>query len=582
MRITKKTAKIAAVSTAGVLLLGGGIWFAAGKLKKPEIKVYSMEELSQQMWGETNSLEGAVSSNVSQEVRLMEKQLVSQVHVQEGQEVKAGDPLLTYDMTLVNIDLEMEKLNKEQLKVKKKGLENELKNLKDEKKNVAAGNKSYKIEFLSNAEEIKPEEEKPEQQPEEKPEEPKPEQPETPQEQARPSGVYKRLYRDITIDNTEFPNDDAIIENAIPYSGKGTKEEPYVYVCQKGVLIQGEFLNQLAGFDVSGNRVREPYYCKLEVRSDNSFDGTLQAAMILDGSAIESAVEPSAWFRTRLGKNEWEEMLPEEDVPQGEVLPELPDGTGNEIPEEEIVGGYSKEELEKAIKEKEKEIKTTELDIKEADLKIKKVEQELQSETVTSTVDGVVKKVGDPAKGEIDGEPFIIVESSGGVYIKGVVSEALLEKVQPGQLVTGMAYESGTFFEAEVKEVSPYPASGYQSYDGRELTYYPFTAYIADSTGLKDNEMVSMDLPADEGGMSGMFIGKEYIRSKNGEDFVYKEGKNGKLEKQPIRTGQTFYGSIIEVKDGLTMEDHIAFPYGKKVKEGAKVKRASLAEENMF
>lgn len=582
MRITKKTAKIAAVSTAGVLLLGGGIWFAAGKLKKPEIKVYSMEELSQQMWGETNSLEGAVSSNVSQEVRLMDKQLVSQVHVQEGQEVKAGDPLLTYDMTLVNIDLEMEKLNKEQLKVKKKGLENELKNLKDEKKNVAAGNKSYKIEFLSNAEEIKPEEEKPEQQPEEKPEEPKPEEPETPQEQARPSGVYKRLYRDITIDKTEFPNDDAIIENAIPYSGKGTKDDPYVYVCQKGVLIQGEFLNQLAGFDASGKRVRDPYYCKLEVRSDNSFDGTLQAAMILDGSAIESAVEASAWFRTRLGKNEWEEMLPEENVPQGEVLPELPDGTGNEIPEEEIVGGYSKEELEKAIKEKEKEIKTTELDIKEADLKIKKVEQELQSETVTSTVDGVVKKVGDPAKGEIDGEPFIIVESSGGVYIKGVVSEALLEKVQPGQLVTGMAYESGTFFEAEVKEVSPYPASGYQSYDGRELTYYPFTAYIADSTGLKDNEMVSMDLPADEGGMSGLFIGKEYIRSKNGEDFVYKEGKNGKLEKQPIRTGQTFYGSIIEVKDGLTMEDHIAFPYGKKVKEGAKVKRASLAEENMF
>ena len=571
MRITKKTAKIAAVSTAGVLLLGGGIWFAAGKLKKPEIKVYSMEELSQQMWGETNSLEGAVSSNVSQEVRLMEKQLVSQVHVQEGQEVKEGDPLLTYDMTLVNIDLEMEKLNREQLKVKKKGLENELKNLKDDKKNMAVG-RVYKVEFLSNIEEN----------PEIKPEEPKPEQPETPQEQARPSGVYKRLYRDITIDNTEFPNDDAIIENAIPYSGKGTKEEPYVYVCQKGVLIQGEFLNQLAGFDVSGNRVREPYYCKLEVRSDNSFDGTLQAAMILDGSAIESRVESSDWFRTRLGKNEWEEMLPEEEVPPGEVLPELPDGTGNEIPEEEIVGGYSKEELEKAIKEKEKEIKTTELDIKESDLKIKKVEQELQSETVSSTVNGVVKKVGDPAKGEIDGEPFIVVESSEGVYIEGVVSEALLEKVQPGQIVTGMAYESSTFFEAEVKEVSPYPASGYQNYDGRELTYYPFTAYIADSTGLKDNEMASMELPAEEGGITGIFIGKEYIRSKDGEDFVYKEGKNGKLEKQPVHTGQTFYGSIVEIKDGLTMEDHIAFPYGKKVKEGAKVKRASLMEENMF
>lgn len=563
MRINKKTAKIAAVSTVGVLLLGGGIWFAAGKLKKSEIKVYPMEELSQQIWGETNSLEGVVSSNVSQEVRLMDKQLVSQVHVQEGQEVKEGDPLLTYDMTLVNIDLEMEKLNKEQLKVKKKGLENELKNLKNDKKNMAAGSKPYKIEFLSNIEE-------------------KPEERETSQEQVRPSGVYKRLYRDIAIDNTEFPNDDAIIENAIPYSGKGTKEDPYVYVCQKGVLIQGEFLNQLAGFDASGNRVREPYYCKLEVRSDNSFDGTLQAAMILDGSAIESRVESSDWFRTRLGKNEWEEMLPQEEVPPGEVIPELPDGTGNAIPDNEIIGGYSKEELEKAIKEKEKEIKTTELDIKESDLKIKKVEQELQSETVSSTVNGVVKKVGDPAKGEVDGEPFIVVKSSEGVYIEGVVSEALLEKVKAGQIVTGMAYESGTFFEAEVKEVSPYPASGYQRYDGRELTYYPFTAYIADSTGLKDSEMVNMELPAEDGGMTGIFIGKEYIRSKEGEDFVYKEGKNGKLEKQPVRTGQTFYGSIVEIKDGLTMEDHIAFPYGKKVKEGAKVKRTSLMEENMF
>lgn len=563
MRINKKTAKIAAVSTVGVLLLGGGIWFAAGKLKKSEIKVYPMEELSQQIWGETNSLEGVVSSNVSQEVRLMDKQLVSQVHVQEGQEVKEGDPLLTYDMTLVNIDLEMEKLNKEQLKVKKKGLENELKNLKNDKKNMAAGSKPYKIEFLSNIEE-------------------KPEERETSQEQVRPSGVYKRLYRDIAIDNTEFPNDDAIIENAIPYSGKGTKEDPYVYVCQKGVLIQGEFLNQLAGFDASGNRVREPYYCKLEVRSDNSFDGTLQAAMILDGSAIESRVESSDWFRTRLGKNEWEEMLPQEEVPPGEVIPELPDGTGNAIPDNEIIGGYSKEELEKAIKEKEKEIKTTELDIKESDLKIKKVEQELQSETVSSTVNGVVKKVGDPAKGEVDGEPFIVVESNEGVYIEGVVSEALLEKVKAGQIVTGMAYESGTFFEAEVKEVSPYPASGYQRYDGRELTYYPFTAYIADSTGLKDSEMVNMELPAEDGGMTGIFIGKEYIRSKEGEDFVYKEGKNGKLEKQPVRTGQTFYGSIVEIKDGLTMEDHIAFPYGKKVKEGAKVKRTSLMEENMF
>ena len=59
----------------------------------------------------------------------MDKQIVSKVYVQEGQEVKEGDPLLSYDMTLVNIDLEMEKLSKQQLEIKKKGLENELEKL---------------------------------------------------------------------------------------------------------------------------------------------------------------------------------------------------------------------------------------------------------------------------------------------------------------------------------------------------------------------------------------------------------------------------------------------------------------------
>ena len=49
--------------------------------------------------------------------------------------------------------------------------------------------------------------------------------------------------------------------------------------------------------------------------------------------------------------------------------------------------------------------------------------------------------------------------------------------------------------------------------------------------------------------------------------------------KQVVHTGRTFYGSLIEIKDGITTEDYVAFPYGKKVKEGAKVKKAKLADE---
>ena len=51
------------------------------------------------------------------------------------------------------------------------------------------------------------------------------------------------------------------------------------------------------------------------------------------------------------------------------------------------------------------------------------------------------------------------------------------------------------------------------------------------------------------------------------------------MVKQPVKTGKLFYG-MIEIKEGITEEDYISFPYGKKVKEGAKTKRVSM--EDMY
>ena len=50
------------------------------------------------------------------------------------------------------------------------------------------------------------------------------------------------------------------------------------------------------------------------------------------------------------------------------------------------------------------------------------------------------------------------------------------------------------------------------------------------------------------------------------------------MEKQPVTTGRTFYGSTVEIKTGITMEDSLAFPYGKNVREGAKTRQASLED----
>ena len=52
--------------------------------------------------------------------------------------------------------------------------------------------------------------------------------------------------------------------------------------------------------------------------------------------------------------------------------------------------------------------------------------------------------------------------------------------------------------------------------------------------------------------------------------------QNGRLRKQYVRTGRIFYGRIIEILDGITPEDAIAFPYGS-AQEGAKTK---MSEES--
>ena len=599
----KKKIKIAVLSGGAVLVLGAGIWFGVSRFQKGTVPVYSMEELAQQVWNDTTSLEGSVSSNASQQVRLLDKQIVSQVHVTEGQEVKEGDPLLTYDMTLVNIDLEMEKLNKQQLEVKKKGLEQELKDLKNGKMSAMAAQKDYEMEFLgdsnkqwrlvetTSAQQGEEQPEPPEnpnggetpQQPE-NPENPDgeetpqtPQQPENPEEPEAPeeeSTAYSRLYWDTSLTDPIPPNaeDNVIVETAKPYKQEGAV---LYFLCKKDVWVQGAFLNHIAGFRGGEEKEEAPLTCVLEQRTEDKKDGTLLAQITIYGEKIEKQFNPSTWYRAKLGLAEWEEVP----VPNDPGLEDLDNGIFVPTPGGDIIGGYSPEEMKKAIREKEQEIATAGLDIREADIKIKKVEQQLQDETVRSTLNGVVKKVGDPAKGEIDGEPFIVVESTGGVYIKGYVGEDMLKVVEPGQMLSGMAYESMMPFEAEIKEVSPYPADDYMMYSNREITYYPFTAFIQDSTGLKDNEMVTMDLPQENGEITGIFLSKEYVRSKDGEDYVLKAGKNGKLVKQVVHTGRTFYGSLIEIKDGITTEDYVAFPYGKKVKEGAKVKKAKLADE---
>ena len=145
MKIKKKTIII---SVAAVAVIGAGIGVLGKNFRNSQVNVYPVTDLSQSIWQSGTSLDGTIASQVSQEVRLQENQIVSAVHVQEGQEVKKGDPLLTYDMTLINIDLETEKLSRQQLEIKKKGLEQELEKLKKDRAEALSWKGVFQVEFL--------------------------------------------------------------------------------------------------------------------------------------------------------------------------------------------------------------------------------------------------------------------------------------------------------------------------------------------------------------------------------------------------------------------------------------------------
>ena len=606
-----KKIKAGILAAGVVVILAGGIGFGLSKMNKTKVDVYQVGEIKQSMWGESNSLEGIITSSVSQKIQLQDNQIVEEVFVQEGQSVVEGTPLLSYDMTLVNIDLEMEKLNREQLKIKKKGLENTLEKLK--KKEVAktgtsletyevlplaVWNSEINLEILPEWKANVPENPQEPEQPEEpqEPENPEnPEQPENPENPQQPEvKAYERLYGDPELD-TVFQEKG---EKAVPYKGSGTEEDPYLYLCKENVLIQGAFLNQLAGFTEDGTE-RHPVHCILELRKENKKEGRLLAALYLNGEKIAEKVKADGWYKTYLGTYDpiQEPQQPQNpEVPGNGENPSDPDPEGigdlfddipgagdfmEEIPEDAIINTYTKEEQEKAIAETNHEIRTITLDIKESDRKVQAIEKQLNNQVVKSTIVGTVKKVGDKEKGQIDGEPFLEIESTEGIYVTGTVNEYMLEKIKEGQILTGFSYQSGMMFEAQVKEVSPYPASdNYYGYSNNsQVSYYPFTAYISNSQGLENQEWVNMELPAEEISGDGIYLSREYIREKDGEDFVYKEDENHRLVKQPVKTGKLFYG-MIEIKEGITEEDYISFPYGKKVKEGAKTKRVSM--EDMY
>ena len=105
-----KTVKRGLLIAAGVVAACGVVWGGltlARNAQRGNVNVYAVSDFSMSdYWGDTSQTSGMVTTDEMQKIFLSDTQKVSKVYVEEGQTVKKGDKLLSYDTTLTSLDVE--------------------------------------------------------------------------------------------------------------------------------------------------------------------------------------------------------------------------------------------------------------------------------------------------------------------------------------------------------------------------------------------------------------------------------------------------------------------------------------------
>lgn len=514
------------------VLAGGavtGAFFGIRHYQKNKLvaDVMSVSSLNWGYWGDSMESEGIVTNDAAQNIYPEANQIIKDIYVEEGQEVKEGDPLMAYDVTSLQLSLEVKKLAVQSANDKISVTNKELERLK----------KTTPVSEDTQNQVTPPEE---------------------------PAFTLPQLTQNGDAYNYISPD-------ALPYNASGTDTpgekpgsaaDPYRYLCEEGGFVTGSFINALVNGELPVDSEDGDIWVVLEVRDGNSKDGELIASWTMSPSTIADCEENSRW-----------DIMTKQQIENGDVSPE-PDIQPEQSLNTAGATTYTKEELDKAIREKEKELKKLDLDKRKAELELKDLEESATDGVVHARINGVVKKVGDPNNLPNDGSAFLTVSGSEGLYVKGSISELMLDKVKVGQTVTATSWQSGMTFTAQITEIDTYPDDSNSYYgDGNpNASYYAYMAYIDDPTGLTNGEYLSltMDTTDEEAVSSGIYLEMAYVRQEDGRYYVMKD-EDGVLKKQYVTTGKIISGgSGIEITSGLTEDDSIAFPYGKTAQEGVK------------
>ena len=127
-----KTKKIVAIALIVAVLLGagGGAWYWLSHRNSEPVFVFPFEYVGMtEYWGDSQESYGPVTTDKIQTVSLSDTQTVTEILVKQGDTVKKGDLLMSFDTTLSDLALERKRLDVEKLKLQLEDAKKQLRNI---------------------------------------------------------------------------------------------------------------------------------------------------------------------------------------------------------------------------------------------------------------------------------------------------------------------------------------------------------------------------------------------------------------------------------------------------------------------
>ena len=265
------------------------------------------------------------------------------------------------------------------------------------------------------------------------------------------------------------------------------------------------------------------------------------------------------------------------DVPGPDAF--FPEDTeDSSFPELDFGSGMTAAEIAKLRREQEKKIKELAASAKMTESEYNLMEREFNDGSIRATLDGQVVSLLSEEESRQNKLPMMKVSGGGGFFVQGSVSELEKDKLKPGQEVSINDWNTGMMYTGTVESIGDFPTQddGWNGMGNPNASYYPFRVFIDGSADLQEGSYVSVTYSAAEA-ENGIYLENPFLRTDEGEPYVYVRGKNGRLEKRTVTTGKSLWGSYTEIRSGLTEEDYVAFPYGKNVKAGAATEESDLS-----